>query len=91
MKLLCDFKYIKELGTYPLKGIKEETIHIYEYSVKRTGFLKNTTLILYMICKANKDGYASDKNIHKGFYTLKQALEFMRDRYVKEVDENAKI
>lgn len=56
-------------------------IHIYEYSVHRYGFLSNSPLILYMVCKANKDGFAADKDIKRGFYTFKQALNYAIDTY----------
>lgn len=77
---------MKELYTVGLLNFagdrfKDESIHIYEYSVRRYGFLAYTPLILYMVCKANKDGYAADKDIKRGFYTFKQALNYAIDTY----------
>ena len=60
---------------------KDESIHIYEYSVRRYGYLAYTPLILYMVCKANKDGFAADKDIKRGFYTLGQALQYVNETY----------
>ena len=74
MKLECNFHYMKEM----FRGCN---IHIYEYSVHRYGFLKEYPLILYMVCKANKDGYAADKDIKRGFYTFNQALNYAIETY----------
>ena len=76
MKLHCNFHYLKEVYSEKLEGVKHETVYIYEYSPKRQGFLKDKELILYAVVKANKDNYASDKNIKMGFYTKMQALEY---------------
>ena len=77
---------MKELYAVDVKtpigdSFKDESIHIYEYSVYRYGSLKHDPLILYMVCKANKDGYAADKDIKQGFYTYGQALNYVYNEY----------
>ena len=46
--------------------------------------MKHDPLILYMVCKANKDGYAADKDIKQGFYTYGQALNYVYNEYGME-------
>ena len=86
MKLECNFHYMKEVYALDVKTLtgnsfKRASIHIYEYSVYRYGSLKHDPIILYMVCKANKDGYAADKDIKRGFYTFKQALNYAIETY----------
>lgn len=81
MKLHCFFKQLKEIAVFTLNDSTENTIHLYEYTVKRIGSLKDEELILYMVAKANKDGFASDKNIRKGFFTKGQAIDFIIETY----------
>lgn len=88
MKLFCNFNYMKELCSIQLPYLKygSATVHIYEYSVKRFGYSQDSPLILYMVCKANKDGYAKDKDIQKGFYTLGQAVHFAENKYMLKIN-----
>lgn len=86
MKLLCNFHYMQEVYALDIErpigdSFKDESIYIYEYSVYRYGSLKHDPLILYMVCKANKDGYAADKDIKRGFYTFNQALNYAIETY----------
>ena len=81
MKLECFFKYLKEIKSFHVSGTYNDTVYIYEYSVKRYGFLNDKELILYMVVKANKDGFASNNNIKKGFYTLGQAVDYVVSNY----------
>ena len=81
MKLNCFFHYLKEVAAFSLEGVKSETVYIYEYSVKRYGFLADTELILFMVAKANKDGYAKNADIVKGFYTFGSALQYAQEKY----------
>ena len=80
MKLESFFHYIKEISSYHVKGTYE-TVYIYEYSVKRYGAWADKELILYMVVKANKDNFAKNSDIKKGFYTFGQALEFAINKY----------
>lgn len=77
------FKYLKEIESFHVSGTDNDTVYIYEYSVKRYGLFKNSDreLILYMVVKANKDGFASNNNIKRGFYTEGQALQYAIDHY----------
>ena len=72
---------MKEVAAFSLEGVKSETVYIYEYSVKRYGFLADTELILFMVAKANKDGYAKNADIVKGFYTFGSALQYAQEKY----------
>lgn len=81
MKLNCFFHYLKEVAAFRLEGVKSETVYIYEYSVKRHGFLADKELILYMVVKANKDDYAKDTDIMTGFFTFGSALQYAQDKY----------
>lgn len=81
MKLECFFHYLKEIATFHISGTCYDTVHIYEYSVKRYANLKNQVLVLYMVAKANKDGFASNNNIKKGFFTAGQAFEYAFKKY----------
>ena len=81
MKLECFFNYIKEIESYKVTDTYE-TVYIYEYSVKRHYRLADRELILYMVVKANKDGFAKNSNIKKGFYTLEQARQYVIDTYI---------
>lgn len=77
MKLECFFKYLKEIYSFHVRGTYSDTVYIYEYSVKRSGYFG----IKYMVAKANKDGFASNSNIKKGFFTVGQALQYVYDNY----------
>lgn len=72
---------MKEVAAFRLEGIKSETVYIYEYSVKRHGFLADKELILYMVAKANKDDYAKNADIMTGFFTFGSALQYAQDKY----------
>ena len=87
MKLECFFNYLKEIAVFYCADKRTVfTIHLYEYSVKRFGSLKNKELILYMVAKANKDGFASHNNIRRNFFTKGQALEYIINTYFNGAD-----
>lgn len=48
---------------------------------KGMDFLADTELILFMVAKANKDGYAKNADIVKGFYTFGSALQYAQEKY----------
>lgn len=87
MKLYCFFNYIKEIYCFRLQARKSGYVYIYEYDQKRYGFLKNHPLILYMVVRTNKDGYAKDADIKMGFYTLGQALDYVAANYSKNIEK----
>lgn len=80
MKLECFFKYLKQITSYHVIGTYE-TVYIYEYSAKRPWQLADRELILYMVVKANKDNFAENKFIKKGFYTFGQAKDYAKNTY----------
>lgn len=87
MKLYCFFNYIKEIYAFKLHAQKSGYVYIYEYSQKRHGYLKDHPLILYMVARTNKDGYAKDADIKTGFYTIGQALDYVTANYSKYIWE----
>ncbi len=84
MKLECFFHYLKEVASFKVIGTYE-TVYIYEYSVKRYGFLADKELILYMVVKANKDNFAKSKDIKKGLYTFGAAWDYAHLAYKLDI------
>lgn len=87
MKLHCFFNYIREIYCFKLNARKSGYVYIYEYSQKRYGYLKDRLLILYMVALTNKDGYAKDADIKRGFYTLGQVLDYVTANYSKNIEK----
>lgn len=88
MKLYCFFNYLKELYSFKLNARKCGYVYIYEYEQKRYGYLKDFPLVLYMVVRTNKDGYAKNSDIKTGFYTIGQALDYVTQNYSKYIEKN---